>query len=1265
MHNAKACSRNDEDVDRGLVITDKSDVLARVNAGDLPFHVPSSLLPEVVSVTDSKATYAPILAQRDRHLRLLIRRYVNQIQYGCRNVNCTTPTCLSYRKRNSKGPLRRYTDLSARTLACRLVEDYGQDGREAGLCRNEPVVPWYEDPTVAKKRWSSLEKTEQKILHGQENGDPTKTDGLRSRRHSKSSIKTVIPAGYPPHRGPNHDQEHHSEQESPVPSPAAQNIPGHAPNKAGARFHTRPDHGREREDRTVKDGHVTLQDEGDTAPQRRRDVSSFTQCLFDLMPLRALSRPPPTKLNPTEPVSPNVEEEGPIEEDARSPPGREEEKQAAESPEQHQGPPQSADPAGSEYALQFLSWKSLVWLDKARVEEAAESRVALRQFIRRSIRYCLSSPARLLASARDWQGDKKETSHEPTQEQRDEGSESSPDSFRPDPEAESDDRLTQEASRHNPSGEVMIKYDTYATLVAFSVITMIWPYEEMLDSIFEAVQHLYALPPWLPNRLAHINNSGSPTHVDRAASPALTSVNPSHRSRLSGHFLAEEHLWPRNWSAGGGDETALTDHQASELCLVALLAITSVVYFRKPFSKDPQSFAEFIRVRNTATAYPSGEGAEYWEHLVMTEDWIFAIDKCEDWYVLRLLSSVMGGISHHLALFKYRRRFGSTVATKLPRRDVVQLMIDHMDPKEQSGLWKRDGQSTSFAATVMIDLARTIILKMWDRRPNVRRSGAVGGALELLAGFYRRKNDLNLDPTVFVMPFIADAFDDIKTPAEWLSFRADGQQMHMLSFSFLFEPATLVKYFRAINIEAMRTSHESASIVYNNARQYLSSGPIPVYGAKEVLAQMRPHMAKYFVLTIRRDNVLEDAINQIWRRQRRELMRPLRVRLGKDEGEDGLDHGGVQQEFFRVVFAQALRPDYGMFVIDDTTRMTWFQPGSLEPLYKFEALGILMSLAVYNGVTLPTTFPVAFYRKLLGLKVKKLEHVQDGWPGLAKGLEILLDWSEGDVGDVMARTYEFSYDLFGTIVTVDMQKVGENDPWPPRERATRKGKEKAKSTSFELPMGPEFTPPGPGPTIVPGLNRSPSIEIKGISTPLSIDSDMLEDAPLVTNANRGQYVKDYIMWLTDKSVRPQYEAFAKGFYTCLDRTALSIFTPEALKQVIEGHQQIDIDELEKTASYDEYDKSSATIMDFWQVVRSFSPSQHRQLLEFVTASDRVPVNGLSSIQFIVQKNGEDDLRLPSSSTCYGRLLLPQYSSRKIMEEKLAQAIENSIGFGSL
>ncbi len=114
MHYAKHASRSAGLDDSSPEACEKP---PRVKSSDLGFNVPDHVLSDIIPISDPKLLYANVHAQRDRRLRLLIRRFTNQIQYGCRNINCTTPTCLSYRKRNSTGPVRRYTELSARTLA--------------------------------------------------------------------------------------------------------------------------------------------------------------------------------------------------------------------------------------------------------------------------------------------------------------------------------------------------------------------------------------------------------------------------------------------------------------------------------------------------------------------------------------------------------------------------------------------------------------------------------------------------------------------------------------------------------------------------------------------------------------------------------------------------------------------------------------------------------------------------------------------------------------------------------------------------------------------------------------------------------------------------------------------------------------------------------------------------------------------------------------------------------------------------------------------
>ena len=319
--------------------------------------------------------------------------------------------------------------------------------------------------------------------------------------------------------------------------------------------------------------------------------------------------------------------------------------------------------------------------------------------------------------------------------------------------------------------------------------------------------------------------------------------------------------------------------------------------------------------------------------------------------------------------------------------------------------------------------------------------------------------------------------------------------------------------------------------------------------------------------------------------------------------------------------------------------MSWFQPCSLEPPYKFELLGLLTSLAVYNGLTLPITFPKALYRKLLGFPVTDLDHIRHGWPDLARGLSDLLTWSEGDVEDVFMRSYEFVIDAPGSTLSVDMEKIGRDDRWPPTGFGV--GKSNVKSASFQNGQSwddplekKDFGSPHSsksinnstilaGPDQVQGRANTGHYKIGEAQR--STSTSTVSEASLVNNSNREQYVMDYIFWLTDKSIRPQYEAFARGFYTCLDKKALSIFTPGALQSVVEGIQEIDIDGLERTARYDDgYSASHRTVRDFWHVVRQYSPEKKRQLLEFVTASDRVPVNGISTISFVIQRNGTDD-----------------------------------------
>ena len=68
---------------------------------------------------------------------------------------------------------------------------------------------------------------------------------------------------------------------------------------------------------------------------------------------------------------------------------------------------------------------------------------------------------------------------------------------------------------------------------------------------------------------------------------------------------------------------------------------------------------------------------------------------------------------------------------------------------------------------------------------------------------------------------------------------------------------------------------------------------------------------------------------------------------------------------------------------------------------------------------------------------------------------------------------------------------------------------------------------------------------------------------------------------------------------------------------------------------------------FWKVVHGLQTEQQKQLLFFVTGSDRVPIKGLASLTppFTISRAGPHSDRLPTAHTCFNHLLLPDYQVR--------------------
>lgn len=759
------------------------------------------------------------------------------------------------------------------------------------------------------------------------------------------------------------------------------------------------------------------------------------------------------------------------------------------------------------------------------------------------------------------------------------------------------------------------------------------PQNHHLDvlNLRQSLRHLFTICPWdiaLHSLWAALDKLFVPP-ADFTPS-ARASRRSSRRSSRSSTLASSTAPPPvvRRAPESATDEY-LSDADAAYVATVALFALVSSVP-----ELDSRTWREIQRMRAGGTvASPADMQKLLPEQAQQAAE---ATDKLEHELGIRLVNRLVRALTARLAYHEISkaRQVYSLDLPKQRRVNVIDRIMDHLSEHyDLQGSVSDKSSPVRNPAPLIVEWLRTLFLREWDNNPEMARSSAAGGAIQIMALMYKERTRLGLFPEDFHTPLLAERLDPLELPVAWLESLPNNRKMHLLSYPFLFPPSFLVIYFRALNHSAMSKYYEAALTTTRHVTQ-TAFGSIPVTDEAALLARMKVSMSTFLVLVVRRDNVLTDALNQLWRREKRELMRPLKVQMGMDEGEEGLDHGGVQQEFFRVLMAEALDPSYGMFTMDAQHRISWFRPCSLEPLYKFELLGLLMSIAIYNGLTLPINFPIAFYRKLLGLKVKHLDHIRDGWPELTQGLETLLSWREGDVSDVFMRTYEFSFENFGRVESIDMQKVGRDDAWPIASKPLGASPAEGAATWSDVPhySDPATVSP-PSSMAAEAADLSPSTSVSGVTQKSAAESLSLQsptppsdEAPLVTNDNRHQFVKDYIFWLTDKSIRPQFEAFLRGFLTCLDRSALSIFTPEALKTVVEGLQEIDMRELENHARYEGgFGPDHRVIQDFWSVVQQYSPEKKAQLLEFVTASDRVPVNGISSIMFVIQKNGVGDL----------------------------------------
>ncbi|KAG9291851.1 hypothetical protein G9A89_012136 [Geosiphon pyriformis] len=175
----------------------------------------------------------------------------------------------------------------------------------------------------------------------------------------------------------------------------------------------------------------------------------------------------------------------------------------------------------------------------------------------------------------------------------------------------------------------------------------------------------------------------------------------------------------------------------------------------------------------------------------------------------------------------------------------------------------------------------------------------------------------------------------------------------------------------------------------------------------------------------------------------------------------------------------------------------------------------------------------------------------------------------------------------------------------------------------------------------------------------------------VTEENKREYVKLVTEQKLTLAIKEQIANFLAGFHEVIPAHLISIFNEQELELLISGMPDIDIDDWKNNTEYQNYTSSSPQIQWFWRAVRSFDQEERAKLLQFVTGTSKVPLEGFSALQgvhgvqkFQIHKDFASPDRLPSAHTCFNQLDIPEYDNYEQLRAQVLLAIsEGTTGFG--
>ncbi|KAL0272582.1 UNVERIFIED_CONTAM: hypothetical protein PYX00_005501 [Menopon gallinae] len=382
-------------------------------------------------------------------------------------------------------------------------------------------------------------------------------------------------------------------------------------------------------------------------------------------------------------------------------------------------------------------------------------------------------------------------------------------------------------------------------------------------------------------------------------------------------------------------------------------------------------------------------------------------------------------------------------------------------------------------------------------------------------------------------------------------------------------------------------------------------------------------------ITVRRNNIVEDGYNQLASLSPQALKGVIRVRFKNQQGLDeaGIDQSGVFKEFLEEVIKRVFDPSLNLFRVTSEERLYPSPTSHMQDnhLKLFEFVGRMLGKAVYEGITVDVPFASFFLSQLLGQPQLMFYSSIDELPSLDPELYRSFTFIKHGGGDVkdLGLTFSINEDCMGKIVTHEL---------------------------------------------VPG-------------------GKLIE----VTEDNKINYIHLVAHFRMHTQIKDQAAAFIQGFRSIINPEWLNLFSTPELQRLISGDDvPLDLKDLRKhTQYYGGFHDSHRVVGWLWDVLeKDFNTEEKGLFLKFVTSCSKPPLLGFAHLQppfsvrcieegddedtgdtvasvirgFFTIRKKDSQNRLPTSSTCFNILKLPNYQKRDTLRDKLKYAVKSNTGF---